>query len=270
MGTGHEQGVICVPGFASAAEGAVHFFGTKQAACLLPGEHGNRDVSATERSLRAEGSPLRAVLADCQVAAVKQVHGTDALVVEATVPPQAVLDHGWDALVTNQPQVCLTIKTADCVPILLHDPRRHVIAAIHAGWRGAVAGILPKTLTLMTQRFGCVPADVQVGIGPSAGVCCYEVDRPVLDRLQEAVADWATLVEAYDATAHRAKLHLHRLLLAQAATAGVTPAHLRTAPQCTICQPDRFYSYRREGLVRGTMISGIMMRPSPGGAPGHA
>lgn len=259
-----------MPGFASSAEGAGHFFGTKQAACLLPGEHGNRDVSATERSLRADRSPLREELADCQVAAVKQVHGTDALVVESTVPSQAVLDQGWDALVTDRPQVCLTIKTADCVPILLHDVRRGVIAAIHAGWRGAVAGILPKTLSLMTQRFGSVPQDVQVGIGPSAGVCCYEVDGPVLDRLKETVADWSTLVQAYDAAAHRAKLHLHRLLIMQAVTVGVNPDHLRTATQCTICRPDLFYSYRREGQVRGTMISGIVLHRRSLGPPGHA
>lgn len=79
----------------------------------------------------------------------------------------------------------VTVRTADCVPVLLHDPVRQVVAAIHAGWRGAVAGIVPKTVALLASRFGTVPKDVRMAIGPSAGACCYEVDEPVLTRLRD-------------------------------------------------------------------------------------
>ncbi len=250
-------GVIRLAGFASENRGAAHFFGTRQAGHLLPGEHGNRDVSATERRLRADDSPLRHLLTGCRVAAVKQVHGIDALVVGTDLPPQSVLEQGWDALVTDQPYVCLTIKTADCVPILVHDARRRVVAAIHAGWRGAVAGILPKTLSLMAERFDSRAVDVEIGIGPAAGVCCYEVDAPVIARLRDGFSDWEAVLR--DRQDDRAKLHLHDLIQRQAVAAGVEPARIHAASQCTICQPERFYSYRREGAVRGTMVSGIVL-----------
>lgn len=249
--------VIRLPAFASDRDGVEHFFGTRHAGNLPPGEHGNRDVTTAERRLTAEDSPLRGVLVGHRVASVKQVHGTDVLVVEADLPAREVLEQGWDALVTDQPGVCLTIKTADCVPILLYDPLRGVVAAIHAGWRGAVAGILPKTLALMQRRFGSAPEQVRVGIGPSAGVCCYEVDAPVLTRLREEFPEWQSVVREH--REDRAKLHLHELVRRQAAAAGVDPARVHAAAQCTICQPALFYSYRREGQVRGTMVSGIVL-----------
>ncbi|MFO0774611.1 MAG: peptidoglycan editing factor PgeF [Nitrospiraceae bacterium] len=250
--------LITIPEFSAATQGACHFFGTRQAGHLRPGEHGNRDVSATEQSLRSDSFPLRAQLNDCAVVAVKQVHGTDALVVSDAMPSTDLVERGWDALVTDRVGVCLTIKTADCVPVLLHDTRRGVIAAIHAGWRGAVAGILPKTLETMRSRFGSAEADVQVAIGPSAGVCCYEVDAPVLARVREDYPNWRQVVERHDAARDRAHLHLHALLTHQAETAGVAAERVHRAKDCTICQPERFFSYRREGQARGTMISGIV------------
>ncbi len=253
----NDADVITLAGFASDAEGARHFFGTRRAGSLPPGEHGNDDVTSAERHLTAGGSPLQELLAGCRVASVKQVHGTDALVLDGPDPPKGVFERGWDALVTNQPRLCLTIKTADCVPVLLHDPVQGVVAAIHAGWRGAVGGILPKTLSLMRRRFGSVPGNVRMGIGPAAGVCCYEVDAPVLRRLRSEFPEWRAVVR--EGSEERANLHLHDLVCRQAAAFGVDPAAIRTADLCTICQPDLFYSYRREGRVRGTMISGIVM-----------
>lgn len=253
----NELGVIRLADFASDVDGARHFFGTRQAGSLPPGEYGNGGVSSADRHLRGIGSPLREFLAGCRVASVKQVHGTDALVLDGPLPPPDVFEQGWDALVTNQPGFCLTIKTADCVPVLLHDPVRRVVAAIHAGWRGALGGILPKTLALMQQRFGSAPEQVQVGIGPAAGVCCYEVDAPVLTRLRDRFPEWQAVVREH--REDRAKLHLHDLVRRQATAAGVQPGRVRIAEHCTICRPDLFYSYRREGPVRGTMVSGIVM-----------
>ena len=80
--------------------------------------------------------------------AVKQVHGTNVLVVDQPVREGESFEGGWDALVTDQPGVMVTVRTADCVPVLLHDPVQRVVAAVHAGWRGALAGIVPKTVAL--------------------------------------------------------------------------------------------------------------------------
>ena len=95
-------------------------------------------------------------------------------------------------MVTNQPGVMVTVRTADCVPVLLHDPVQRVVAAVHAGWRGAVAGIVPKTVALLVNRFGATVERLRMAIGPSAGPCCYEVDEPVLSRLRAVVPEWRT------------------------------------------------------------------------------
>jgi len=225
--------LITIPSFAGARAGARHFFGTRRGGSG-PG-------------------PARAVVS------VTQVHGTDVLVLDRPVDSGQAFDGGWDALVTDQPGVLLTVRTADCVPVLIHDPVRSVVAAVHAGWRGAVAGILPKTLAVITRRFGSQPESLRVSIGPSVGACCYEVDEPVLSRLREAYADWRSLVK--DTGAGRAMLDLRGLVLGQARSAGVRDERIHPVSLCTVCHPTLFYSYRRDGEVRGTMVSGIMLAP---------
>lgn len=193
------------------------------------------------------------------VVSVTQVHGTDVLVVDRPVAGRQTFEGGWDSLVTNQPGVLLTVRTADCVPVLIHDPVRGVVAAVHAGWRGAVAGIVPKTLAAMRQRFGSQPASLRVSIGPSVGWCCYEVDEPVLSRLREGYADWRRLVD--ETRPGKAKLDLRGLVHGQVQSAGVQEGSIHAVSLCTVCHPTLFYSYRREGAVRGTMVSGIMLSP---------
>lgn len=228
--------VITVPGFAGVRQGVEHFFGTRQ------------DSSRAARSARA-------------VVAVTQVHGTDVLVVDRVPDAAQTYDGGWDALVTDQPGVLLTVRTADCVPVLIHDPVKRIVAAVHAGWRGAVAGILSKTLAVMAQRFGSQPATLRIGIGPSVGPCCYEVDEPVLSRLRGAYAEWRSLVR--ETGPGRARLNLRGLVLGQAHAAGIREGGVHSVGLCTVCHPTLFFSYRREGQVRGTMVSGIMLSAGP-------
>jgi YfiH family protein len=188
---------------------------------------------------------------------VKQVHGADALVLDRPVGAGEEFAGGWDALITNQPEVLLTVRTADCVPVLVHDPVRKVVAAIHAGWRGAVAGIVPRTLSMMRRRFGSEPRSVLVGIGPSVGPCCYEVDEPVLARLRESFADWRMVVR--EAGPGKALLDLRALVQRQAQAHGVAEESIKAVNVCTVCHPAIFYSYRREGTAKRTMVSGIML-----------
>jgi YfiH family protein len=142
------------------------------------------------------------------------------------------------------------------VPILLHDPIHRIVAAVHSGWRGSVAGIVPKTLTTMQQAFGSQAESIQVAIGPSAGPCCYEVDEPVLIRLQ-TYPFWNLVVR--ETGPGRALLDLREFVRLQASAFGVPQQNMWTVSHCTICQPDLFFSYRREGAVRDTMTSGIML-----------
>lgn len=226
--------VITVPSFADARKGVRHFFGTRH------------DPPGPDRSARA-------------VVSVKQVHGTDVLVLDRPVADRQAFDGGWDALVTDQPGVLLTVRTADCVPVLIHDPVRSIVAAVHAGWRGAVAGIVAKTFAVMAQRFGSQPASLRVSIGPSVGSCCYEVDEPVLSRLRASYADWRGLVQ--ETGPGTARLNLRGLVRGQARTAGIREDGIYSVSLCTICHPTLFHSYRRDGTVRGTMVSGIMLIP---------
>jgi len=236
--------IITVPAFASSRDGIRHFFGTRGHAGSLA-----LDVGVPARQSQEQGRGW--------LLSVKQVHGADALVVDRPLTEIDRFPGGWDALVTDQPGVTVAVRTADCVPVLVHDPRRHVVAAIHAGWRGAVAGIVAKTLRLMANRFGSMQSDLRVSIGPSAGPCCYEVDNPVLDQLRMRLPDWKSVVHDYQG--HKARLDLKALIRRQVEGEGVSPPSISSVNLCTICHDQLFYSYRREGRVNGTMVSGITL-----------
>ena len=236
--------VITVPAFASARDGVRHFFGTRRHADLLALAVG---VPARQSGAKGRGWLL----------SVKQVHGTDALVVDRPLTDSDQFPGGWDALVTDQPGVTVAVRTADCVPVLVHDPRRRVVAAIHAGWRGAVAGIVPKTIALMAARFGSRSSDLRISIGPSAGPCCYEVDEPVLEQLRAGLPEWESVLRDYQG--HQARLDLKALIRRQVEEEGVSVPSVSSVNLCTICHGELFYSYRREGAVKGTMVSGITL-----------
>ena len=222
-----------------------HFFGTRDRMSDPRFPFGR-----TPSSGRAAAHEPRAVVS------VKQVHGTDALLVNRPIETGTTFPGEWDAVITNQPGVLVTVRTADCVPILLHDPIHRVVAAVHAGWRGSVAGIVAKTLITMQQEFGSHADSIHVAIGPSAGPCCYEVDEPVLKPLQ-SYPFWKSVVR--ETGPGRALLDLREFVRRQAQAAGVPPQHMWTVIHCTICRPDLFFSYRREGVVKDTMTSGIML-----------
>ena len=235
--------VITVPAFSSNRGKIRHFFGTRHHAMGLDVEIG----------VPRQGVP--GAVPSSWVLSVKQVHGTDALVVDRAVTAADRFIGGWDALVTDQPGVMVAVRTADCVPVLIQDPKRRVVAAIHAGWRGAVAGIVPKTLRLLESRFGSCPDDVRISIGPSAGACCYEVDEPVLDKVRQACSHWEQVIQA-GRNGH-AHLDLKALVKEQARSVGARPEFISSVNLCTICHKDVFFSYRREGKVNGTMVSAI-------------
>ncbi len=239
--------IITVPAFADTERSVHHFFGTRQ------------HTMAHDLAIGIPSQGIQGAAPSAWMLSVKQVHGTEALVLDRTLSAADRFMGGWDALVTNQPGVMVAVRTADCVPILMHDPVHGVVAAIHAGWRGAVGGIVPKILELLTTRFGSDPKQMRLSIGPSAGACCYQVDEPVLERLRQGEAGWEKVVRVEGGG--KAKLDLKGLIQEQALTYGAIPQAITTVDLCTICHADLFFSYRREGKVNGTMISAIGLPP---------
>ena len=191
------------------------------------------------------------------LATLKQIHSTKSIILKSPVRPGPLPDQEGDALVTNHPGTLVSVRTADCVPVLLVDEQAGVVAAIHAGWRGAVAGIVPETIAICVTQFQSHPASLKAAVGPSIGPCCYEVDAPVIDPLRARYPDWPGVLE--QTSVGKGRLDLKRLIRHQLLEAGLAPACIDTVELCTHCRADLFYSYRREGQVIGTMVSGAML-----------
>jgi YfiH family protein len=171
------------------------------------------------------------------LATLKQIHSNVVLVAEH---PGACGD--GDALVTSRPGLSISVRTADCYPILLADARNQVIAAVHAGWRGTSTHIVEKTLEKMKSQFGTSPGDVLAAIGPGIGVCCYEVGQDVA---REFGFEFRTHL---DLSSENRK-HLE--------AAGVPAHNIEALGVCTFCDAERFFSYRREKERAGRMTSFI-------------
>ena len=158
-----------------------------------------------------------------------------------------------DALITNVPGLPLTVFSADCGILLLHDPVHHAIGAIHAGWRGCAAGIVEKTVQAMTQAFGTQPKDLLAAVGPCIGPCCFETDQDVSDAMTAALgAQAAPLMQRRGVKWHVDLAGLNRQWLLRA---GVLPDHVETCGLCTACHPDLFWSHRKMGQARGSQIA---------------
>ncbi|MCP9446086.1 MAG: peptidoglycan editing factor PgeF [Nitrospira sp.] len=248
-----DTGIITVPAFSPARSGVRHFFGTRRSSV---GRH--LEVGVPVLVSQSAGG-----IGSAWLLSVKQVHGTDALVVDRSVTADDRFPAGWDALITDQPDIMVAVRTADCVPILMHDTRRNVVAAVHAGWRGAVAGIVEKTVGVMTARFGTSPEHLRIGIGPSAGGCCYEVDEPVLEGVYRACSRPEQVV-CFRQGRKKGYLDLKLLVRRQALAVGVRSDAIFSVNVCTICHEDLFFSYRRDGKVVGTMVSAIGLVPRQG------
>lgn len=154
-----------------------------------------------------------------------------------------------DALTTRTPRLLLGVKTADCVPVLLADARTGACAAIHAGWRGTLSSIVARTLERMLTEFGTQAADVTAAIGPAARGCCYEVGHEVIEAFREQFSDADSLFSP--TRDGHALVDLHKANREQLVAAGVQLENIHTAPLCTMCRTDLFFSYRREKRTHG-------------------
>ncbi len=184
--------------------------------------------------------------------ATRHVHGT---AVWAVGEPLAA-DAEFDGLVCDRPGPALGAFAADCVPILFADPVARVIGAAHAGWRGTVNGVAPNVITRMTE-LGAKPERIRVALGPSIGPCCFEVGPEVVDQFRAALGEVPGLVVKGAVKDH---LDLRVALRNMLERAGVASDTIDDRPPCTKCEPDRFFSYRRDGKDGGVHMAFIAMR----------
>ena len=155
---------------------------------------------------------------------------------------------GMDALITNVPNVPLMLFFADCVPVLMADPVHRVVGISHAGWKGTVAKIAQKTVLAMQEQFGTRPGDCLVGIAPSIGPCCYEIDDTVLARLKENFMQWEKLITPCE---KKWRFDLWAANEQQLLEIGVAKENIVTSGVCTACNNELFFSYRAERGVTG-------------------
>ena len=161
-----------------------------------------------------------------------------------------------DALVTNDPGVALTVFTADCTPLLFHDPVTGAVGAAHAGWRGTVSAIGPKTVEAMCREFGCKPENIRAAIGPNIGFCHFETDEDVPEALLAAFGDGVRPFIRKGTAKYYVNLkEINALLLRRA---GIR--HIEISEDCTMCQPDRFWSHRITGGIRGSQGAVIVCK----------
>ena len=153
-----------------------------------------------------------------------------------------------DALITNDPGVGLVIFTADCTPVLLHDPVTGAVGAAHAGWRGTASGIARKTVEAMVSAYGCRPENICAAIGPNIGQCCFETDQDVPDAMLEALGKEAQL--HIRRTGDKYYVNLKELNHLHLSRAGVTS--IAVSNHCTACEAQRFWSHRKVGALRGS------------------
>ncbi len=208
------------------------------------------------RFCTAAGADPTALVKNHQVhgALVRRVGRRDIL-------PDAALPGTFEAdgLITDEPGVCLTIFSADCIPVLLYDPKKRVIAAAHAGWRGTALGIAAEAAERMRAGYGCDPADILAAIGPGIGSCCFETHADVPGGLRDGLG---TDAEPFIRPGPREGKFLVDLKGANARwleRAGLRPEHIAVCSACTACGPGEFWSHRRLGDRRGSMAALIQL-----------
>jgi len=170
-------------------------------------------------------------------------------------PPQG---DGW---VTAEQELLIAVQTADCLPLLLVDPKQRVVAAVHAGWRGTLQRIAAKAVCMMQTDFGSDPCDCLAIVGPAIRSCCYEVGEEVVEAFRkefEHSAGFFCPPPKDKATrANSLCIDLVEVCRRQLLDAGVMTAEIFTGGPCTACEKDRFFSHRADSRSAGRMVSVI-------------
>lgn len=178
-----------------------------------------------------------------------QVHKSNSAIVTQAEAGRGTLDREsalaeTDALLTKETGLGLVTLSADCPLVLCYDPVKKVIGTIHASWRGISQGIIPRTVDKMKQQFKSEPGDIQVGVVPSIGPCCYEVKADFIKQMNDYHSSAKEFIQERN---NKIYFDLWGMVRSDLIRAGLKPERIEVARICTSCQPDYFYSYRRTG-----------------------
>lgn len=197
----------------------------------------------------------------------QQVHGTTIVVVDAHTPMDVNLQRQpveADAVITRENGRWIGVQTADCVPVLLYDPRQAVVAAVHAGWRGTVKHIVGLTLRKMRDVMGCQMQDVYAMVGPSISPEAYEVGEEVADEFVKAGRGDCVLRSLWGPNGKqlltKPHIDLWQSNVMDMLDAGVDLQHIDCTPWCTYEHYREIYSARREGIETGRIVSAISLK----------
>jgi polyphenol oxidase len=211
---------------------------------------------------------------DLDFVSLHQIHSDVVRIVDATSGKQCK----GDALVTSRAGLLLGVRTADCSPVLVVDPKKRVVAAIHAGWRGTLARIVVKTIGQMQMEYKSDPKDMLAAIGPTIGGCCYEVGTEVAADFSAKFSDaseffdelrtgdepnplqWLNMMPpGHQPPPKKVLLDLKKANQLQLLEAGLRPQNIFVSLLCTSCHVDRLFSYRKESSTSGRLLSVIAL-----------
>lgn len=219
----------------------VHGFTTPAAGDFT---RGRADDAQTARAIQATSMRLRTL---------RQIHSNRLIALNGEQKSaRSTADPEADGLITSHTGEIVGVRTADCVPILLINRPNRVVAAVHAGWRGAAAAIARRAVESASAEFACRPEDLEAAIGPAIGPCCFEVG-------EEVAAQFDPSLIHSNAKPHIDLIEANRRQLIQA---GLRGERIRHSGICTFCAPQRFYSYRRQGAASGRMLAFVGIRDS--------
>ena len=204
-------------------------------------------------------------ITDSRLLLPRQTHGCEVLCIDSAFmelahEEQQARLYGIDAVVTSLPRTCIGVSTADCIPLLLHDARLNVVAAVHAGWRGTVANIAAKCIEAMQERYGCQCEDITAIIGPGISMSAFEVGDEVYAEFSRAGFEMEKIARRYPTADGGEKWHIdlweaNRLQLIEA---GIPGDRIEVAGICTWTRHREFFSARRLGINSGRIFNGII------------
>lgn len=182
-----------------------------------------------------------------QVAKSHQVHGAEILIVT-----EAGRFEGFDALITNIPEIQLSVTIADCTPVLIYDPVKKAVAAIHAGWKGTVSQIVSKTVELLKKEYGTNPSDCLAFVGTCIDECSFEVDEDVAGNFQ-------SVYKRRDDQKNKFFVDLKSANRDQLIEAGMKKENIEISPYSTVLNNEDYFSYRKEKGLTGRLLATIGM-----------
>lgn len=192
-----------------------------------------------------------------------QCHSANISIVDESLKGRGAVDMRTalpytDGMITNIPGICLSVLVADCVPIILFDPVKRVVAALHAGWKGALRKISAHAIEKMIQTYGCRAEHILAGLGPSAGPCCYEVGPDVVRDTCRSLGATKNVIKE---SPNRGKYIFDQWQLnkQQLIDSGVKEQHIEVAGICTQCQSDSFFSARAHEGQTGRFSAAVML-----------